>query len=177
MCAGLFESSARLLKSYPVHPLVYLLAQLLDNFINFIAAFILLLIPVWLADPSRAFGLLLLPAAMVVMIAGVFGMTWLLAIGQVFLRDTRFVLGFFFSISYFLTPVFYPVEFVPAKMRWMVTVNPFYHLIDPFRAALYDPSGRGFLRSLSHAMIVAGLFLGLAYLTWRRKRNVMYLYL
>jgi ABC-type polysaccharide/polyol phosphate export permease len=177
MCTSILVFSAQLLKAFPVSPLVYIAAQLLVNMINFLAAFFLILIPISIIEPTSHPGLLLLPIQLFILVAGVLGLAWLLATLQVFLRDTRFIVSFGLSISFFLTPIFYPVDMVPPGYRWMVFINPFYRLIAPFRAALYDFELKSFLAATGIAALVAAFFLLSAILVWRKQRNAVYLYL
>ncbi len=180
MCTPLFVNSGRTLKAFQIHPLVYLLAQLVDNTINFLGAFLLVLVPIQLFTfvPTGAHsgGLWLLPLPVLCLFAGVLGLTWLLASVQVFFRDTRFIVPFVTSIGFYLTPVFYPKEFVPADLAWLVSINPFYRLIDPFRAALYEYTPERFIASMEGAAVTAAILLAAAALFWRRKRNEVFLH-
>jgi lipopolysaccharide transport system permease protein len=66
-----------------------------------------------------------------------FGVGCLLAGLQVFLRDTAQVAGLALAMAGFLTPIFYPVSIVPARFRWVVSVNPVAHLVEGFRDAFF----------------------------------------
>lgn len=175
MCTSLYTSSARLLKSFPVHPLVYLAAQLFDNFVNFIAAFLLILLAVFIWDPVEPLRILLLPLPLVLLFGAVFGMAWMLATVQVFLRDTRFIITFALNLLFFLTPIFYPASFVPEEYRWIIRLNPVNHLIQPFRALIYDELQ---LSSIVQSMLMSGMIatlsLSAAALFWSRKKNDVY---
>lgn len=174
MCTGIFLNSSSLLKSFQVNPLVYLVAQLTDNAVNFLAAFSLLLIPLWFTHPTHAYALLLLPLPMITLVVGVFGICWLLAIAQVFFRDTKFLLQFVTSVGFFLTPIFYSVDFIPEKLRWIPWVNPFYRLLLPFRALLTEFELFGFAKAMGGALVCAALTVTLAAHFWKRKRNAIY---
>jgi lipopolysaccharide transport system permease protein len=174
MCTSLYTSSSRLLKSLPVHPLVYLTAQLLDNLVNFFAVFFLLLLPATAFGQVDLTSLILLPIPIFFLLLGVFGICWLLAVLQVFLRDTRFIASFALNILFFLTPIFYPVEFVPEKFRWMVTLNPVNYLIQPFRGLLHEFNGGSFLREILSSAAVSLSLAAAGYLYWRVKRNEVY---
>jgi lipopolysaccharide transport system permease protein len=177
MCTSIFVTSGRLLKSYPVSPLVYLAAQVADCLINFACAFLLVLVPVWLRNPGEPAGLLLLPLAFIPLLVGTLGFAWLLATAQVFLRDTRFLVSFALGVAFFLTPVLYPAGFVPPQLAWIVWVNPFYKLIAPFRSALYVFSPATFAQDVAWASVVAGLALGAAALAWKQGRNGIYFHI
>lgn len=177
MCTPILQNSRDLLKAFKINPLVLILSQLLDNLFNFFFAFVILLIPFWMYYSTEITGAIFLPFAIVVMIAGLWGMTWFLAILNVFFRDTKFVVQFSTSVIFFLTPVFYPVEFVPEKYRWLIDINPIYALIAPFRCCIYNFSIESFSVILLKGALVSTAFLGLAHFYWRKKRNEFYLYL
>jgi lipopolysaccharide transport system permease protein len=56
-------------------------------------------------------------------------------------RDIRHALPFVIQILMFLTPVIYPVNFLPQQWRWVLRLNPLSGIIEGFRAAIF---GRAF---------------------------------
>ncbi len=166
--------NGHLLKSYPTSPLVYLTSQIADNFINFIAAFLIVLVPVAYMEKVTIPGLLLLPIPLFFLILGVLGMVWFLATLQVFFRDTNFILRFALSILYFMTPIFYPVSYIPENLRWIAGINPIYILIAPFRICIYSFEIHQFTSALVPAVVVGILSPIFAYLYWQRKKNDIY---
>jgi lipopolysaccharide transport system permease protein len=52
-------------------------------------------------------------------------------------RDIRYALPFAIQILMFLTPVIYPVSFVPARWRWALRLNPLSGIIEGFRDAIF----------------------------------------
>ncbi|HEX4925290.1 MAG TPA: ABC transporter permease [Bdellovibrionales bacterium] len=174
MCTPLFQYSGSLLKAFPVHPLVYLVAQLTDNFTNFLVAFTLILAPLVYFDQGPLARFLLLPLPMLSLTAGVLAGAWLLATLQVFLRDTRYLTTFALNVSFFLTPVFFSVDLVPEELRWFVHVNPFYILIAPFQALIHKADLALFWAKWLQAVALAAVALILASLFWRAKRNAIY---
>jgi lipopolysaccharide transport system permease protein len=52
-------------------------------------------------------------------------------------RDIRHALPFVIQIWMFLTPVIYPVSFLPPRWRWLVNLNPLSGIIEGFRAAIF----------------------------------------
>lgn len=53
-------------------------------------------------------------------------------------RDIRHALPFIIQIWMFLTPVIYPLSFLPARWRWALAMNPLSGLIEGFRAAIFN---------------------------------------
>jgi len=174
MCTPVLRNSGELLKAFKVNPLVIVLSQLLDNLFNFLLAFFILLVPFIIFSMKDFVGMLFLPVAFLQMVVGVCGMAWLLALLNVFYRDTKFVVQFFTSVFFFLTPIFYPVEFVPDKYRWAIEINPLYSMIAPFRCCLYNFELHKFLFWLAKGSLFSFIFIYLSYFYWSRKRNEFY---
>jgi ABC-type polysaccharide/polyol phosphate export permease len=176
MCTPVFAVSGPLMKSFSVSPLVYLSAQVLDNIINFIAAFALVLtaLAIYYGYTGGPVFLVVLPFLAICW--GAFGISWLLATLQVFFRDTRFLIRFVVQIGFFLTPVFYPPEFIPEAFRWFVDVNPLFYLISPFQILIHDYHGGLFWQALLKAFFVSFLINVFASWVWRRCRNLVYFY-
>ena len=178
MCTSLFVTNGRMLKSLQVNPLVFLVAQITDNLVNFLATFIVILLPVCVIEYRDGWdhieALMLLPIPILILAIAATAMSWLLATWQVFLRDTRFIVSFTLSVSYFITPIFYPLSFVPEQYRILILINPFYRLIAPFQVLLNDYDANAFGISLFYASVIACGFMGLAALTWEKRRNDVY---
>lgn len=59
-----------------------------------------------------------------------------LAMLNVFVRDTAFLVGFGLRILFYITPIIYPASRVPHSLRFLVELNPFAHLISFYNNAL-----------------------------------------
>ncbi|MCF7355618.1 ABC transporter permease [Vibrio sp. CK2-1] len=59
-----------------------------------------------------------------------------LAILNVFVRDTAFLVGFGLRILFYVTPIIYPPSRVPENYRFLIELNPFAHLIGFYNNAL-----------------------------------------
>lgn len=81
----------------------------------------------------------------VVMLPPLIVLTTLLALGvgmwmsalNVKYRDIRYALPFMIQLWMFVSPVIYPLSFVPQKWRWVLAFNPLTGLIEGFRASLF----------------------------------------
>lgn len=174
MTAPIILSNGGLLKSFKVNPLLLIYSQILDNFINFLLPFGILLAILWGQSTSSSSGLIFLPVAFLIMISGVIAMSKILAILQVFFRDTVFVVNFLTGVMFFLTPVFYPISYVPEKYQFLVSINPFYIFIEPVRSTIYDYNFNHMIISFGKASAVAITLLILGSLFWRAKKNKIY---
>lgn len=77
-------------------------------------------------------------------------------------RDIGIALPFFIQIAMYLTPVIYPVTFVPAGYQWLYALNPVATLIDTMRAIVISAAWPGLLNYALLILWIAGfLILGL----------------
>lgn len=174
MGTPVFVTQAQLLRSFKINPWVILGAQVLDNFINFVLSFLIIMMPFYLFSGKPLLPLLLLPIALIPLLVGTLCITIALSVLNVFYRDINFVMGFAFSLLFFLTPIFYPREFVPETYQWMIELNPVLYFIDPFRLIIHSTQLDYFFPVLMKSFGAALLFLGLSVLTWKRKQNDFY---
>lgn len=177
MGVGHFVNSARLLKSLPLKPVTLLLALALDNLINLFAAFLVILVPIGLLTDFSFVNLIVFPIPLVILLFGVLSLSWILATLNVIFRDIKFLVPFVMTTAYYLTPIFYPITFVPEKYRWLVEYNIFYFFVSPFREMINDPFNLIFVISCLKALAVSGVLFLVAIIVWRKKRNAVYNYL
>jgi ABC-type polysaccharide/polyol phosphate export permease len=71
----------------------------------------------------------------------------------VFFHDVVELIGVILSLLMYLTPVFYPKEIVPEKLRWVVRFNPIRSILETFR----DPIYQGEVPPLSHLAVCTGI--------------------
>ncbi|MGE3109949.1 MAG: ABC transporter permease [Phycisphaerales bacterium] len=65
------------------------------------------------------FPLVLLPLLMITL-----GVSWLFASLGAFIRDFKQVVPVLTQLTFFMTPVFYDVQQVPERLRWVIMMNP-----------------------------------------------------
>jgi len=85
-------------------------------------------------------------------------------------RDIRHALPFAIQTLMFLTPVIYPVSFLPQQWRWVLMLNPLSGIIEGFRAAIFGNPFDWQGLAISTA-IVAGLLTTAAYSFRRMERQ------
>lgn len=173
MTTPLFVSQSHLLRSFKINPMVIFGSQVLDNFINFVASFLLIVLPFYLSTGRDFSTLLLLPLALIPLLIGTLSIGVALSTINVFFRDTNFVMGFIFNLLFYVTPVFYPKEYIPTNWQWIVDFNPAIYLLNPFRSLIYFSDGTFWMATLKGFGVSLVLFLT-AVIIWKRKRNAFY---
>jgi lipopolysaccharide transport system permease protein len=88
-----------------------------------------------------------------------------------FYRDTQHILPILLTALFYLTPVFYRVEMVPAAMRPWYVINPFAPLLGAFHTVLFD--GRvPPLGTLAWTLAVSLVVFAAGYYLFNRYKNV-----
>jgi lipopolysaccharide transport system permease protein len=77
------------------------------------------------------FPLVLMPLVLMTM-----GIAWILAAVGVYIRDIGYITQIITTVMLFMSPVFYPIDAMPAEARRWMYLNPLTFIIEQARAAL-----------------------------------------
>ncbi len=111
--------------------------------------------------------LLFLPVVLVVQLAFTIGVALLLAMGNLYYRDIKYLFEVLITVWMFATSVAYPIEMVGGRLSRVLMLNPMTTVIDAYRDVLL----RGHLPSAAPFAAVAAvalLTLGVAWLVFHR---------
>jgi lipopolysaccharide transport system permease protein len=78
----------------------------------------------------------LLPLVILPLVLFTLGLAWVLASLGVFLRDIAYAVGIITQILLFMSPIFYPLEAIPERFRFILQINPLAGIIENFRCLL-----------------------------------------
>ncbi len=101
---------------------------------DYLIAFGVLLGMCWWFQVAVTWKLLMLAPLLVLLLAAALGMSVLLAALMVRWRDVRHVIPFMTQVLFFMTPVIYPLSFVPERYQWLMYLNPLCGVIEAMRA-------------------------------------------
>jgi lipopolysaccharide transport system permease protein len=109
----------------------------LAGFLDFIIASLLLIVLMFYYHVRPSWSLLVSPFIIVVMVLLTAGVSMFLAAANVRYRDVKYGLPFLIQIWMFATPIIYPATMIPARFRPILALNPFWGIVDGFRACLF----------------------------------------
>ncbi|MBI4066534.1 ABC transporter permease [Candidatus Gottesmanbacteria bacterium] len=135
---------------------------ILSNFIHFILAFLLYLVPIlflgtlsWISIPLVLFGFLLLLAFTV-------GLSLLTAALNVRFRDVNFFVQALLIIWFYATPIMYALTMIPRHLLWLWRFNPLTSILQILQQALLGLPGPGpAMLAANVGVIVIIAFLGI----------------
>ena len=100
----------------------------------------------------------------------VYGLSLALASINLFFRDMERLIAIVLNFAFYLTPVLYPVETVPAHLRHLLLLNPAAPLISAWRDLLMHGKVDWFYLAVSAAYAVLFYLLGMTVykrLSWK----------
>jgi lipopolysaccharide transport system permease protein len=139
-------------------------------FIDFVIGAVLLITLMLIYGIPPSSNLILLPLFLIGLIVLSIGFgSWLAAITVTY-RDFRYVITYLLQIWMYITPVIYPVTFVPEKWRFLMYINPMYAWIGGIRASFLNQPVDWVGTLISLAITVIIFALGLTYFEKTQRR-------
>ena len=129
--------SANLITKVYFPRLIVPTAAMLAGLVDFVLAFILLVLLMLYYQIVPTIQLLFLPV--LVLLTALFSLgvgTWFSALNVKY-RDVRFALPFLIQLWLFVSSVILPSSAIPAKWRWLLMLNPMSGIIEGYRSALF----------------------------------------
>ncbi|NOK60614.1 MAG: ABC-type polysaccharide/polyol phosphate export permease [Chloroflexi bacterium AL-W] len=80
-----------------------------------------------------AWTLIFVPLVFLPLILLCLGLSWFLASLGVFIRDVSYTVSLIVQVLFFLTPIFYSIEFVPEPFRTIINLNPLTAILENIR--------------------------------------------
>lgn len=154
----------RLLTKVYFPRLVIPLSAVLSGLLEFMIAFIMLLILMFHYEISPTGAFFTLPSFVLLAVVSALAVSlWLSALNVTY-RDVKYTIPFITQFWLFVSPIAYPSSIVPDAWRWLYALNPMAGVIEGFRWALLGkPDRPGSELVISVAVIVTMLVGGLYY--------------
>jgi ABC-2 type transport system permease protein len=168
------SSAGGLIKRVYVPPTIFGVAAVGNGLVNLAFSLIpLVLIMAFLGEPFHATWWFV-PVPLLLLAAFTLGMTLLMSTLAVFFADVVDMFGLIVQSWFFLTPIMYPLNIMPARFQGLMVLNPMYHLVEIFRAPIIE----GRLPDLDHLVWAAAWAGGMLLLGWfvitRKAREFAY---
>ncbi|MBP6623949.1 MAG: ABC transporter permease [Chitinophagaceae bacterium] len=130
--------SSGILKSVNVSPILFPLAEVLTELFNLFLALIVYFVVMHWFGIHYTFQLLwILPILFIFSIFS-FSITLTLAALNVYFRDIGILWNTIQPAIFYLTPIAYTEELIPARFSYVIKLNPIYYFIKLFRYPLYE---------------------------------------
>lgn len=112
-------------------------AAVTAGLVDFAIAFLILVVLMVYYGVTVTWNILMFPVLVLLTTLLALGIGMWLSALNVKYRDVRFALPFLVQLWMFLSPVIYPASFLPARFRWLLSLNPMTGIIEGYRSALF----------------------------------------
>jgi len=130
--------NADLIKKVRVAKLVFPVAAVVSNMINFLLSLIPLALIVLVMGHPFHLTWLYLPVPLLALTIFTLGATFFFAAANVYYRDVAHILQILLQVLFYVTPIIYRADMMPEKYRLLLKLNPMNYLINGFRLGVYD---------------------------------------
>ena len=155
---------------------IYPLTRVMSSVVNLLISLIPLVIVSLVTGVHFRKSALLAFYFLVCLIIFTLGVAMLLSAAMVFFRDVQFLWGVFSMIWMYATPLFYPETILPDEFKFVLQINPLYHIIKAERTCILagiSPDPVVYVQCL--LMALAALLIGS--LVFKKTQNKFVLYL
>ncbi len=129
--------NGELLKKVRVAKLVFPVAALLSNIINFLLSMIPLLLLILALRFPIYWTWIYLPVPMLGLFLFTLGAGFFFAAVNVYFRDVSHIVQILLSAWFYVSPIIYSLDFISPKHRWLFRLNPLLYVLNGFRLSIY----------------------------------------
>ncbi|MFD0697764.1 ABC transporter permease [Paenibacillus sp. GCM10027628] len=126
-------SNASLIKKVYIPKYIFPLSKVLSSLVNLLFSLGAIIIMLFVTKVKITAAILLFPLPLIYIFLFSLGVGMLLSSISVFFRDILHLYGVLLTAWMYFTPIFYPVNIIPDKFKFIVDYNPLYYYIQYFR--------------------------------------------
>src|SRR5208337_3537561 len=135
-----FTSNSSLLRKVFLPKAVFPVANVMSGLVNFFLSLLPLYIIFFLSGAYPSMRVVLLPACLLEMLLFTIGLSLMIATIVVFFHDASYIYEVLTLALMYITPIFYPVSILPARVMKFMYFNPLYHYLTLLRGIFFDNS-------------------------------------
>ncbi len=167
--------NADLIKKVRVSKLVFPVAAVVSNMINLLLSMIpLVIIVIGMRHPFHLTWLYL-PVPLLALTLFTLGATFFFAAANVYYRDVAHILQILLNVLFYVTPIIYSIDFIPAQYRWLLKLNPLQYILNGFRLSVYYGLMPAFA-SIAACFIFAFAMLAFGFWVFRKHQDEFVFY-
>ena len=151
-----------LLKRIYIPRTAFAVSSILTGLINILLAMVPLIIIMLITGVLPRPSMLVLPIPMLLLACFTLGIGLLMSTFAIFFADVAEMYGILLMAWFYLSPIIYRKDMLPQDYAWVVQLNPMYHLINLFRAPIYD----GVVPPLNEFVLCTAIALGTLLVGW-----------
>ena len=121
-----------------------------SNLLNFLITGIIVFAALLISGIGIGTSVLVLPLIIIIQYILQLGLAFIFSSITVYVRDVEYLLNVFMMLMFYLCPIVYSADMIPARFLPIFKLNPMFHIISYYRAILYDKQ----IPNMSHVFIL-----------------------
>lgn len=101
--------------------------------VNFLISCIIILLFVIFGGVGISWVLIFLPFIALIQYIISLSIIFILSGVEIYVKDIEYIVNFVIMMLFYLTPILYSIDMIPAKLQWIIKLNPMSHLINAYR--------------------------------------------
>lgn len=139
-----FLGNGTLIKKVRFERAALVFAGVLNELVHFVVSMpVVIALMLYYGKRPTLDWLWLVPLLVTVQLAMTLGLALFIATSNLFFRDLERLSGILLNLTFYLTPIIFPIERVPQKFAPLLWLNPFVPIIGCWHGMFYDGSIRG----------------------------------
>ncbi len=136
---GYFLGNAALIKKVRFHRFMLVFSSVFNEAIHFVCSFPVILGFMWYYGKYPTWSWLwAVPLLLVVQLLMMTGVGLMIATGNLFFRDLERLTSLVVQMLFYMTPIVYAADMIPASYHWILYANPFANLILCWQGVFYS---------------------------------------
>jgi len=116
---------------------IIVLTNVAVGLVDFVISLIIFIIVIFIFYPPVSYYITLVPVILFLQILLTVGVSMIVACISVYFKDVPKLIVVLGNIFFFLTPIFYPLDFIPSDFRIIALINPLAQIINIYHDLIY----------------------------------------
>jgi ABC-type polysaccharide/polyol phosphate export permease len=149
-------TSREVLLAFKIEPFVIVAANVLDQFISFMVAFLIVVTFVVLPNVSSFTFLqvISIPIDLIMIFYFILMFNFLLAFWYAFYRDINYITNFLLGLMFYITPIFYEASQFPEAYNWVLKMNLFIPFVSTFQISFHHWNGLNWEYEIAKTLLI-----------------------
>ncbi|MBM3297248.1 MAG: ABC transporter permease [Candidatus Aminicenantes bacterium] len=130
-------NNQHLIRKVFIPKLVFPLSSVLARYVDHAALFVILIIFMGIYKAPIRASLVVVPYILLLHFVFSLGLSLLLAVAYVRLRDVQQIVAVVFQALFYATPILYPLDVLPENFQAVIRWNPIYYFVESLRWPVY----------------------------------------
>jgi ABC-2 type transport system permease protein len=161
LSTSLIQSNSNLIKKIYFPRLILPVSLVATNMVNFLLSSLILVLALFIEKVQFSWSVAFVPILLIVLSMFTLGLSFLLSALTVFFRDIEHITSIFIMAWFYLTPIVYTSDLIPANLYRLFMINPLTPLLNAFQdCILYgkapDVLGLAYASGFSLLLLTAG---------------------